>query len=289
MDLHGRIMNIPVDKARESKAIQAAIALFNLTENIYAAIYQRGHRDARHAAAELVAGQEVKEDPSTKWKAQRRICPKCGSRTFETSKALNGYVVHHCNAAKKGCGFTWEHWETDVPIPEWATKIFTCPKCGSNAFGTDELDDGTLVRHCNRPGCGFRWDSVEDDNVFYVPQAKASMTGYGGYAEDALDTTNVEQDLDPLRAYEVELGLLPNALTLIGLIASHQYLRCECIRLRDDKQTGCNAGYTEGLKDGKRQALSYEHVLIDHLRKMTIDEFSMLIREDANQTEEDKP
>ena len=43
MELHGRIMNIAVDKAKELDALKTANPL----------AYKLGHRDARHAAAEL--------------------------------------------------------------------------------------------------------------------------------------------------------------------------------------------------------------------------------------------
>jgi len=43
MDLHGHIMNIAVDQAKELQALRY--------ENPLA--YRNGHRDARHAAAEL--------------------------------------------------------------------------------------------------------------------------------------------------------------------------------------------------------------------------------------------
>lgn len=236
MYLHDEIMNMPVDKQKLECARYDARRAYprgNLDSAIDAA-YRRGHRDACHAADELVAREGSKK-----------------------------------------------------AMPEWATKIFTCPKCGSNSFGTDELNDGTLVRHCNRPGCGFRWNSVEDDMCF-AQQSKASMTGYGGHTEDAEDATNTEQDLDPLRAYEVELGLLPNALTIGSLIVSHRYLRRECIRLRDEKQAGFNAGYTEGLKDGKTQAL--DHISIERLRGMTVDEIcTLLSSSDHKEEEKDEP
>ena len=43
MELYGRIMNIAVDKAKELDALKTANPL----------AYKLGHRDARHAAAEL--------------------------------------------------------------------------------------------------------------------------------------------------------------------------------------------------------------------------------------------
>jgi len=56
MDLHGRIMNIQVDEEELTRATHGEfqnhhnVTVFSILE----AVYRRGHRDARHAAAELV-------------------------------------------------------------------------------------------------------------------------------------------------------------------------------------------------------------------------------------------
>lgn len=44
-------------------------------------------------------------------------------------------------------------------------QVFTCPMCGSHAFGTTADRDGkrgkvdwaTAEGHCGRPGCRFTW------------------------------------------------------------------------------------------------------------------------------------
>jgi hypothetical protein len=53
MDLHGEIMNIQTNKRDINKAIDEAMKTHRTYHDILVAVYTRGHRDARHAAAEL--------------------------------------------------------------------------------------------------------------------------------------------------------------------------------------------------------------------------------------------
>ena len=52
MDLHGEIMNLQVEKRKQNLAIDEALKSHKNLRDIMVAIYTRGHRDARHAAAE---------------------------------------------------------------------------------------------------------------------------------------------------------------------------------------------------------------------------------------------
>lgn len=52
MNLHSKIMNITVEKRKQNLAIDGAIKTHKNLKDIFVAIYARGHRDARHAAAE---------------------------------------------------------------------------------------------------------------------------------------------------------------------------------------------------------------------------------------------
>lgn len=61
MDLHGQIMNIQSNKRDQNKAIDEAIKTWRTYNEILVAVYQRGHRDARHAAAELATIQQANQ------------------------------------------------------------------------------------------------------------------------------------------------------------------------------------------------------------------------------------
>jgi hypothetical protein len=54
MDLHGEIMNIQSKTRDQNVAIDRALKSKRTYHEILVAVYQYGHRDARHAAAELV-------------------------------------------------------------------------------------------------------------------------------------------------------------------------------------------------------------------------------------------
>jgi hypothetical protein len=53
MNLHGQIMNIQVTSADIGKGVEEGMKLDNDIESKLALAYKIGHRDARHAAAEL--------------------------------------------------------------------------------------------------------------------------------------------------------------------------------------------------------------------------------------------
>lgn len=53
MDLHGQIMNIQTTSANIGKAVEAGMAYDTDWKSRLALAYRLGHRDARHAAAEL--------------------------------------------------------------------------------------------------------------------------------------------------------------------------------------------------------------------------------------------
>jgi hypothetical protein len=54
MDLHKAIMNIKITSADVGRAVDESINYDNDLEGRLAFAYKLGHRDARHAAAELV-------------------------------------------------------------------------------------------------------------------------------------------------------------------------------------------------------------------------------------------
>lgn len=64
MDLHGQIMNIQSNKRDQNKAIDEAMKTWRTYNEILVAVYQRGHRDARHAAAELATIKQANQPDS---------------------------------------------------------------------------------------------------------------------------------------------------------------------------------------------------------------------------------
>ena len=60
MNLHGKIMNIQPDKFDANKAIAEAYKIFKTKSEVLYAVYRLGHRDARHAAAELAVGTKFR-------------------------------------------------------------------------------------------------------------------------------------------------------------------------------------------------------------------------------------
>ena len=62
MDLHGKIMNLQVEKRKQNVAIDEALKSHKNLRDIMVAIYTRAHRDARHAAAEIAAEQSFAPD-----------------------------------------------------------------------------------------------------------------------------------------------------------------------------------------------------------------------------------
>jgi len=64
MDLHGQIMNIQANKRDQNKAIDESLKTWKNYHDILVAVYQRGHRDARHAAAELATIQHANQPDS---------------------------------------------------------------------------------------------------------------------------------------------------------------------------------------------------------------------------------
>lgn len=59
MDLHGQIMNIQTTSAGIGGAVESAMKYDNDWESRLALAYKLGHRDARHAAAELATIQQL--------------------------------------------------------------------------------------------------------------------------------------------------------------------------------------------------------------------------------------
>ena len=64
MGLHGKIMNLQVEKRKQNVAIDEALKSHKNLRDIMVAIYTRAHRDARHAAAEIAAEQSFAPDSS---------------------------------------------------------------------------------------------------------------------------------------------------------------------------------------------------------------------------------
>ena len=64
MDLHGKIMNIQTTSAGIGNAVESAMKYDNDWESRLALAYKLGHRDARHAAAELATIQQSNQPDS---------------------------------------------------------------------------------------------------------------------------------------------------------------------------------------------------------------------------------
>ena len=61
-NLHGKIMNIQVEKRSQGKALNEAIQTKKSLKDIVYYAYQLGHRDARHAAAEIALRSENEDN-----------------------------------------------------------------------------------------------------------------------------------------------------------------------------------------------------------------------------------
>jgi len=59
MDLRGQIMNIQTTSSNIGRAVEESMAHNNDWESRLALAYKMGHRDARHAAAELATIQQL--------------------------------------------------------------------------------------------------------------------------------------------------------------------------------------------------------------------------------------
>lgn len=64
MDLHGEIMNIPVESRKIGNAVEDSFNWSTDQESNLAYAYKLGHRDARHAAAELATIQQANQPDS---------------------------------------------------------------------------------------------------------------------------------------------------------------------------------------------------------------------------------
>jgi len=61
MNKHAEIMNIQVNKRSQNKAIDEALKTFKTYHDILIAVYNRGHRDARHEAAKIAIMEDSDE------------------------------------------------------------------------------------------------------------------------------------------------------------------------------------------------------------------------------------
>ena len=59
MNMHDAIMNIQANKRFQNKAIDYAMKQHRTYHEILVSVYQMGHRDARHAAAELAVEADI--------------------------------------------------------------------------------------------------------------------------------------------------------------------------------------------------------------------------------------
>lgn len=84
----GTTMNITVEKRKQNLAIDEAMKSFKNMKDILVAVYARGHRDARHSAAEKATQQSIQPD-GAQWCACDRseimniktgLCCQCGLR-----------------------------------------------------------------------------------------------------------------------------------------------------------------------------------------------------------------
>ena len=57
MNLHDEIMNLNPEKRKQNLAIDEAVKKYKSLHEIMVAVYARGHRDARHSAAEKATQQ----------------------------------------------------------------------------------------------------------------------------------------------------------------------------------------------------------------------------------------
>lgn len=86
MGLHGKIMNLQVEKRKQNVAIDEALKSHKNLRDIMVAIYTRAHRDARHAAAEIAAEQSFAPDEGY------CRCPHC-ERVHDNRVACPEYLA----------------------------------------------------------------------------------------------------------------------------------------------------------------------------------------------------
>lgn len=53
---------------------------------------------------------------------------------------------------------------------------FECPWCGSTCWGSRQLADGSLFRHCHGPDCRYCWHQIEDLNhAIFPPDSRGAV------------------------------------------------------------------------------------------------------------------
>lgn len=218
MDLHGRIMNIQVDKEKLAHALDESVEPRMGLSEMLAKAYRLGHRDARHAEAELIAGEEWNHDDSF---PPISTAPKDGTK-----------IMIYLGTPMSD----WDHPRMYVLNRQVKTLEPTQPK--EPTAPIPEVDVvGVHASHCCKVhGCKY---GDEDCPVEM------------GEVEQRFECDNCEADKrerdeiiakyeDPLRSYEVELGILPRTFTLGKLIKAHRRLLVNWRKMKLERETAFN-------------------------------------------------
>ena len=97
MDLHNQIMNIRTTSAHIGKAIEAGMDCDNDWKSRLALVYKMGHRDAKHAAAELVTIQQATDTILSKIeKLRQRLKESEAEKKASISPGTLGWICPRC-------------------------------------------------------------------------------------------------------------------------------------------------------------------------------------------------
>lgn len=213
MDLHGRIMNIQVDKKKLTIMLHDARSAYpslDVTDEILETIYLRVHRDAIHAAAELVA------ESTTHFGV--------GEPMVVAMPEADPLAVHASHCCKV-CGCRYGD-ETCPVVTGEVEQAFDCEDCEADKRQREEI---------------------------------------------------ISKYEEPLRAYEVLIGVDQGSLNLAKLINIQMKNREWWSEFTKERNDMLAAARGKGLADGRALALEHNHVSVERLRKMTIDEICALV------------
>lgn len=189
------------------------------------------------------------------------------------------------------------HWQ---PLPASPTPL----EPNESTIPMPEADTvGMHASHCCKVhGCQYGYETcpvvtgeVEQTSTCEDCEAdKREHEYHSRLNEETLwDTSDSDEMIakyeEPLRSYEAELGSPGTFSSLKGLIDSHRFVRSELNRLQSERRDAFDAAYMDGLKSGRTAALVYDHIPVERLRKMTIDEICVLVSSSDPKEEGDKP
>lgn len=123
-------------------------------------------------------------------------------------------------------------------------QVFVCPECHSTCWGSDRLDDGTLMRHCHGVGCKYTWHESEDWSHMYEKASRTEKTEIR-IEIDEVETIHLLQMLAHTTSSRREL--LSGKEVEVPGIDTTKALECQSIeeavlgKIRDASEVGCRS------------------------------------------------